>query len=99
MTQDRQRMRANSNIMSASSLLYACYVQLQYYVKFVNKLDLPMHYVIYCYWSNVYDVVPQSYRGPVFWFTVYISVPVKEILIITLSYLTWYVLQLIFNLV
>jgi len=49
MTQDRQRMRANSNIMSASSLLYACYVQLQYYVKFVNKLDLPMHYVIYCY--------------------------------------------------
>jgi len=29
---DRQHKHANSNIMSAGSLLYTCYVQLQYYV-------------------------------------------------------------------
>jgi len=32
MTHDRQHTRADSNIMSAGSLLYTCYVQLQYYV-------------------------------------------------------------------
>jgi len=33
MMHDRQRKHADSNIMSAGSLLYTCYVQLQYYVK------------------------------------------------------------------
>jgi len=32
MMRERQRKRADSNIMSAGSLLYTCYVQLQYYV-------------------------------------------------------------------
>ena len=33
MTHDRQHKHADSNIMSAGSLLYTCYVQLQYYAK------------------------------------------------------------------
>jgi len=65
MTHDRQRKCADSNIMHAGSVLYSCFVLLQYYIN--NYLDLCITCTIKCcYQSSVNDVVPQGYRVWVF---------------------------------